>query len=376
MMDRLLKRGIIILFLLSLIISLKGQIFLHIDTIITNISGVTYEFLPVQSENNFNFLFYSTKNKKQNFELLTIKDTVIIRMEIKNKGLDGGGSWYQSAFIDNENLLLLHVDGFLVVYKKNKKGNYVLKETLNIGTGKYGVVSLLDNETVLLMNDYNYYTEKKLYANYALCVFNLQTKEILYSKEMDLGKGILFSHFNSTALMESKKNKIAVAHPTLPFIYIYNEKLEPIDTIHARFQQIVSVDSVINAVFTDSFIERNRFNPGLIIETIENGKIDKMERIEKVFWLSDDIVGYTICQPYSRWARIFVFYSISEKRELYKKIELYPDGSNAPYNFVCSKRVLINNNKTIWYEDIYEDDESDFYYEFRLYNSPLFNSTK
>jgi hypothetical protein len=365
-MNILLKKNSIFIFFLSVIIQLKGQVFLRTDTIPTNISKITYEYLPIQSENNFNFLLYSTKNKKQNFELITIKDTVIRRMKIKNQKLDGGGSWYNSAVMDNEKLLLLHVDGFLVVYKKNKKGNYIFKEILNIKGRGFNTISLLDSENVLLANSYNSYNKEKLYDNYALCVFNLRTKKIIHSKKMDMGKGILLSHASVAFSIESKKDKIAMAHPTLPFIYIYNDKLEPIDT--------VSVDSVINSVFTDSFLKRNRTNPKAIIETILDKKIDQMERIEKIFWLSDDTLGYTIRQPLSR-ERMFVFYSVSEKRDLDKKMVLNDDNIT-PYNFTSSGRILINNNKTIWRELIYENDESDLYYMFCIFDKLPFNCTK
>lgn len=375
-MNILFKKNSIIFFYLFIVINLKGQVFSLADSIPTHISQINYSFLPVQSDNAFNFLFYSEKKEKQNFKLFTVKGTSIHKIQLKNMGLDGGGNWYMSAVMSNEILLLLHVDGYLVVYEKNKKGKYIFNKILNIGAGNYSAISLLDNENVLLVNDYNCYTEKKLYEDYALSVLNLQTKNVIHHLEMDLGKGILFSYFSSTKLIESKKNKIAVAHPTLPFIYIYNEKLEPIDTIHAPFQHAVSVDSVINTVFTDSFIKRNRTNPKEIIDAIDNGKIDQMERIEKVFWLNDDIIGYTICQPFSKWARIFVYYSISEKRELYKNIELYSDDSNTPYNFVTSTRVLINNNKTIAIDYIYKNDESDIYYMFYLYDLLPFNGTK
>jgi hypothetical protein len=374
-MSILLKKCSIFLFFLFLIIHLKGQIFSLTDSIPTNISRFAYEFKPVQSENDFNFLFYSIKNKKQNFELITIKDKNICKMEIKNKGLDGGGSWYKSAVMDNKILLLLHVDGYIVVYIKNKKGNYDLKETLNIKGRNFNTISLLDTEKILLMNSYNYYTKEKLYDDYVLCIFNLRTKEVTHQVKVDLGKGILLSHFSSTVLMESKKNKIAVAHPTLPFIYIYNEKLEPIDTIYTKFQHTVSVDSVINTAFSDSFLEHNRMRPKEIIETIEKKKIDQMERVEKVFWINDDILGYTIRQPFSD-ARMFVFYSISEKRELYKRIEPFVRGFILPYNFTSSTRVLINNNKTIWFGSIYKDDESDAYYRFYLYDLLPFNGAK
>ena len=374
-MNTLSKKCTIFLFSLSVIIQSNGQIFSLVDSIPTKISKIKYSFLPIQSDNDFNFLRFSFEKEKQNFELFTIKGTATSKMKIKNAGLDGGGFWYESAAMSNKMLLLYHVNGYLVIYEKNKKENYVLTRVINVGQ-LYSVVSLLDNENILLINDYNGYTEKKLYANYALDVLDLQKKEITYSKEMDLGKGILLSHFNEVALIESKKNKIAVAHPTLPFIYIYNEKLEPIDTIHAQFQQTISVDSVINAVFTDSFITLNRTNPKEIIETIDEKKINKMERIEKVFWLNDDILGYTICQPYSQRAKIFVFYSISEKKELYKRIELYPEGSKNAYNFVYSKRILINNNKTIDIDYIYKDDESDIYYKFNIYEFLPFNGTK
>jgi len=374
-MNRLLKSYSIIFFL-SVLTSLKAQVFTFADSIPTKISGVTHRYLPVHAENNFNFLFYPIKNKNQNFELITLKDTVISKMEIKNRRLDGGGSWYTSAAMSDKHLLLLHVDGFLVIYEKNKKGNYAFKETLNIKGIKFNIISFLDAENLLLMNDYNRYNETKLYDDYALCVFNLRTKKVIHDKEIDLGKGILFSHFASTLLMESKKNRIAVAHPTLPFIYVYNDKLESIDTVFVKFQDAISVDSAINAVFTDLFIEQNRFNPGLMIETIENKKINQMERIEKVFWLNEDILGYTVCQPFSQWARIFVFYSLSEKRELYKKIEFYSEGEDAAYNFINSTRILINNNKTIYHKARYEEDESNFYYEFRLYDMLPFFGTK
>ena len=362
-----------IIFFLSLLTSLKGQVFTFIDSIPTTISTISYKFLPVQSDNSFNFLFYSVKNKKQDFELLTLKDTAISRIPIKNKKLDGGGSWYQSAFISDNKLLLLHVDGYLVVYEKNKKGNFVFKKTLTIKGEKYNIVSLLDNETVLLANSYNGYTEKKLYNDYVLCTYNLKTKE-LYHIEMDLGKGILLSHFATTFLIESKKDKIALAHPTLPFIYIYNDKLEPIDTVYVQFKDSISVDSVINAVFSDDFIKLNRTRPKEIIQTIEDKKIDQLERIEKIFWLSDDVLGYTIRQPLSK-ERMFVFYSISEKKELYRGIDTYVySGIPMCTNFTSSTRVLINNNKTVWYGRIYNEDKSEMYYKFNIYDLLLFSN--
>lgn len=376
-MSTFLLKHIIILSLLSVVTLAKGQVFSLADSIPTDISGNTYRYLPVQSENNFNILLYSTKNKKQNFELITIKDTLICRMEIKNPKLDGGGSWYKSSFLSDKILLLLHVDGLLVMYKKNKKGNFALKKTLNIRKQvgmSFDGISLLNAENIVLMNTYNSYSKEKLYANYALCIYNLPTKRVTYQKEMNLGKGILFSHFSLTSLMESKNEKIAVAHPTLPFICIYNNHLNAIDTISVQFQDTISVDSVINAIFTDSFLERNRARPKVIIETIEKEKINQMERIEKVFWLSDDIVGYTIRQAFST-ARFFVFYSISEEKELERKLVLNNDAIT-PYNFVSTGRILINNNKTIWRKFIYKDDESDFYYKFYIYDKLPFDGTK
>jgi hypothetical protein len=200
-------------------------VFLCTDTIVTDISEVSYSFLPIQSNENFNFLFYSQKNKKHNFELVTIKDTSIVgRIEIKHKKFEGGGSWYQSAYMSNEMLLLLHIEGVLVVYKKNKKGNYKFKEILKIKGRDFNVVSLLDDENILLANSYNFYDKERLYDNYVMLVYNLPTNKVTYETEIDLGKGILLAHYSLTS-MESRKHKIAIAHPTLPFIYIYNEKL-------------------------------------------------------------------------------------------------------------------------------------------------------
>ena len=228
---------------------------------------------------------------------------------------------------------------------------------------------MLDTENVLLMNTYNYNTEKKWYDNYALCIYNLQTNK-RHQIEMDFGKGILLSYFSSTVLIENKKDKIAVAHPTLPFIYIYNNKLETIDTVYVQFQDNISVDSVINTVFSDSLLELNSNRPKEIIQIIKDGNIDQMERIEKVFWLSYDILGYTICKPLSK-ERMFVFYSISQKKELHRNTYY-----GAPYNFFSSTRILIDNNKTIWYEPIYKDDKSDMYYQFRIYDLLPFDGAK
>ena len=365
-MNILLKTGSVIFFL-SLFTSLQGQEFMLTDSIQTTISGITYNQLPIQSDTDFNFLFYSNKNKKQNFELITIKDRVINRMELKNPNLDGGGGWYKSAVMDNEKLLLLHVDGFIVIYQKNKKGNYVLEKTLYIDGRYYNTISLLDSENILLSNSYNSENEKKLYDNFALCVFNLRTKKVTYSKEMDLGKGILLSLSSVAFPIESKKNKIAVAHPTLPFIYIYNDSLNPIDTIYVQFQDAVSADSVIHTVFSDAYLELNKSKAKEIIQIINDEKINKLEMIEKVFWLSDDVLGYTVHLPLSR-ERMFVYYSISEKRELSKRIEPFTMGLNRPYNFISTPRILINNGKTIWHDFILKDDESDMYYKFCFYN--------
>jgi hypothetical protein len=369
-MKILLKKIVLAVFLFAIIIQLNGQVFLSADTIVTDISKISYSFLPVQSNEDFNFLFYSIKNEKKNFELVTIKDTSISKIEIKNTKLKGGGSWYKSAFVSNEILLLLHVDGFLMLYEKNKKGNYTLKKTLNIEGIRFDLVSMLDAENILLMNCYNWYTEEKLYDDYAMLVYNLPTGKVTYEKRIDLGKGILLAHYSLTS-MESRKNKIAVAHPTLPFIYIYNENLEPVDTIYAQFHSSVSADSLINSEFTDSFLERHQTQPKEIIHVIRDKKIHEMERVEKVFWLSDDIVGYTIKQAFSE-KRMFVFYSVSQKKELQKKIVEREE----PYNFISSTRVLLNNNKTIWYGSKYNDDESDIYYLLYLYDKQPFDGTE
>ena len=208
------KNSSLFLLFLCFVISLKGQMFSFIDTIPTNISSIKYEFLPIQSEENFNYLLFSTEKEKQNFELLTIKNnTISNRGRLKNLKLDGGGDWYLSAAMSDKQLLLLHVDGFLVVYTKDKKGNYVLNDVVNIRqqTGRdFNIVSSLDDENIILMNAYNFYTDKKLYDNYTICIYNLRTKEPIRQIEIDLGRGILFSHFASTILMESKKNKIAL----------------------------------------------------------------------------------------------------------------------------------------------------------------------
>lgn len=376
-MKILFKKNSIIFFFLFIVVTLKGQVFSLVDSLPTNISEITYDSHPVHSEKGFYLLFYPIKEKKGDFELLTLKDTEIHKIQLKNPKLDGGGAWIQSVAISDNQLVLYHVDGIIVLYQKNKKGNYVLKEKINIGTQikESSIISFLDSENIILMNDYNYYTEKKLYDNYAICIYNLKSKKVVHQIELDLGKGILLSHYGLGSSIESKKDKIAVAHPTLPYIYIFNDNLNPIDTIHAQFQDKISVDSVVYAIFTDSFIEDNRFNPKGIIKTIEDKKIDQMERIEKVFWLNDDIVGYTIRHPFSK-ARIFVFYSIKEKREIARQIEFYAANSVAPKNFIYTPRILINNNKTIDFNTVYDKDKNDFFFYILLYDILPANGTK
>jgi hypothetical protein len=100
-----------------------------------------------------------------------------------------------------------------------------------------------------------------------------------------------------------------------------------------------------------------------------------MERIEKVFWLSDDILGYMVTKAFSN-ERIFIFYSVSQKKEIYKKIEPYTKGVPSAYNFLSTTRVLLNNNKTIWYGSKYKDDGSDIYFQFYLYDLLPFDGTK
>ena len=138
-MKILLKKCTIILFSLSVIIQSKGQFFSLVDSIPTRISQIKYEFLPIQSDNDFNYLCYSSEKDKQNFKLVTVRGTSISKMKIKNIGLDGGGHSYMSAVMSNEILLLFNIDGYLVVYKKKKKENYVLKEVINIGQGYYKI---------------------------------------------------------------------------------------------------------------------------------------------------------------------------------------------------------------------------------------------
>lgn len=87
------------------------------------------------------------------------------------------------------------------------------------------------------------------------------------------------------------------------------------------------------------------------------------EKVEKVFFVTDDIVGYTIALQHTSNTRTFVLYSLSQRKEVYKVTDTFNNDKMA-YQFLSSGCVVVKNGKTPYYD--YKVKKNKYWYQFYI----------
>ena len=297
------------------------------------------DIVIVDSEANINIV--SWKNRKDKYGYHEIcKDGVIID---DNKFILMSQDYLYEAIV--------HKDKLRCTRKHKLIGNYSLIFSSNDST-----------DNLILGNTYNYCQENKKFDCFRLATFNSKTGKCENELNIDVGKGIFFSHF-SYQMIAVSKDFIAVAHPTKPEIYIYNHNLEKTGTITIDYPIIYDTGEKIDSLLPDKLLYENKFNTANIVRILSKSDILKLPRIVKIAFVNNDYL-FIMVQPTNnnesnnnwREDKIHYIYSMSENKFLEPKgkisnfIEI---NSSQPLSFI--------NDITIVISDSLENDKYKYY---------------
>ena len=366
------KKIVLIILAITTLTFAYSQSFYVCDSLFTDIeeSGKMDIMIP-SCDSNFYVLIFS-REQRNKMQLVKIFPDASFKVYPVPKFLLDKRDEVISGQMYKNKLYLYCSDGYIRIFNHtNEKFRLKKKIYARSPYRKFESITVVNDSIILLMNGYNFkYEPVSKHDNYAMRIFDIKNNKIVADKEIDLGKGIELAYYSRYSLIESNGKNILLAHPTRPEIYIFNLNLQCTDTIHCRFTTHVNYDSIVNTLLTESLM--HPYNTYGRIQFFQNSDILDYEKIEKVFFISNDIIGYTIEQDnvdptygnsHFKRDKIFVTYSLSQKKEL--SYMPTPFESIVARNFTSSGRILIKNNKTIHF-DCYEKNEK-VYYRFNIY---------
>jgi len=163
-----------------------------------------------------------------------------------------------------------------IKYKKSEyfSGIYPIKNSIN---------------KFLLYNTYNNPITNVFPDIFRIAILNIKTRLVEKIREVPVEKGSLFSHYGYNLIVNSE-DKIAVAHPTKPEFYIYNNELDIIDTVCINYPDINNTNKLIDSTFSDEYLKQNRFDPisSYITKINEEFLYLSKARIHKISFLTND----------------------------------------------------------------------------------------
>lgn len=350
-----------------LLTDIYAQLFTLSDSICTKISAVNKDLFPLLS-NDESFYYLSVSSiKPRKAQIIGIKSNneLVVRDFPKLKKYDRYG--LQWATIVGNRLFFKYADAlFIADLQKNGKYKIIKQKYYYSQTNElYDKLFAINNSQVILMQDYDRrYNDEDTCGSYSMCVYDVEKEKIVNKKDVYLGRGIALGFNSRYTPLQTNGKHIVLAHPTKPEIYIFNLQLEAIDTIYCSFVTKVNYDSIIHSLLTDEIMKTK--NNAQRFNIMTDDKIVEYEKVEKVFFITDDIIGYTIAEKRSLSERTFVLYSISQRKEVFKSIDTF-EGHNMPYQFLSSYPVLIKNKKSINYT-YYVTNKENYNYMFYLYD--------
>ncbi|NLA25169.1 MAG: hypothetical protein GX879_09410 [Bacteroidales bacterium] len=266
---------------------------------------------------------------------------------------------------ENKFLILTQYYLYYLRLKKDKlKTQGKIKLSQNYDNQFNSIYFLGDKPTkyALLANTYNHLRSDQLHDVFRIAKFNLKSKKIEKTVNINMGKGIFLSHY-SYQMISTTEEHIAIANPYKPEIYLFDNQLNFIDTVFINYPEIYTTQIFLDSLLTDEFIKENKPGGHNIIEYLNDNDIYSRPRILKIAFINKDLL-FVLVQPKidrksSDWSKykLHYIYSISDK-SFYKD-----EGFYSYYSHINSSQpLLFVNNSAISMTDSVDSNNKFKYY--------------
>ncbi len=309
-------------------------------------------------DTDFDTLFFLTIDSSNNVQWLQWKCE-------KDKDGDSDVCTKGVCLLNNEMLLMSQY----YLYRVKQKGNKLktvkrikLPQKENFDFESIYQINGNSSNHILLVNTYNFSRSDTLHDVFRLAKYNFKKKKIEESLTLDVGKGIFLSHFSYQWVTTSNHN-IAVAHPCKPEIYLFNNNLSSVDTIVVDYPEIYKTKNFLDSILTNNLILKNKYKTANLIKLLNEKKIVRFPKIEKIAFINEDLL-FILIQPdisinSKNWSKnkLHFIYSISNQ-EFYET-----KGLLSNFNIINSSQPLMfANNCTVNLSDSVDSKNEYKYY--------------
>lgn len=195
------------------------------------------------------------------------------------------------------------------IYILGRDDIYVLNgyygDSINVSqitySNKYKVdeIFILNKEKLLMASTYigHYKENNQVFGSIKLFAYDQHTKCVTDSLSVNIDYGMLYTYNSSTQLLDVKDNRIVLANPVDLTLKIYTESFDEVKEIALPKSTPSSTRDSLRKYFSDEFLYPTKVNSkGRIYRLKESGAFS-WERIEKVFFITNDIIGISKTLP-------------------------------------------------------------------------------
>ena len=248
------------------------------------------------------------------------------------------------------------------IYRTKKTGQVLVEDKRIRLKDDCNFISSLDGKIggnrVLLADTYNDTRKGRPYDIISLKVFNMKTRLVERSANLDIGNGILMSHIRLDMVANSN-DYVAVSSPLLGEVYVMNNKLKVIDTIVVDYPPIRRTKQLLDSILPDKVLLENYPNAHLNLRIMNKHSFHLRPKINKIAFVGNDLLYIEVPVEEDSYSgrHIDFVYSIPLKKFLNDSGKI-----NNNKEILLSQPLIFNGSNTITISDSLGNDGIYHYY--------------
>ena len=287
----------------------------------------------------------------------TLKDNKLY-FKRPRKGLSAYEDLYYGAEMPGGEVLL---KSQFYIYRTQKQENELhLKKKIRL-RNSYNFISRLDGiskNKVVLANTYNNSYKGRPYDNIRVSIFNMGTRRTEKSVKVDIGKGILLSHYGFNMIAKSD-DYIAVSSPLKGEVYIMNNKLNVIDTVKINYSPILHTEQLLDSILPDKVLLENYGKAYLNLQIMSEYKIYLKPKIDKIAFVGNDLLFIMVHIDEAEYSGKHIDFVYSVKSKKFRNSNGVINGNN---DLMSSQQILFNGTSYVTIDDSLGNDGIYHYY--------------
>ena len=181
----------------------------------------------------------------------------------------------------------------------------------------------LKPNTLLLASEYNFYQNGKNGYFDKLRFYTLEIDKMKRIKkipfEFDIGIGMLYTYYNFHQWIDILNGHIVIADPLNSEIKLFDTDFKNYKNISIPNQNSGTADT-LRKYFTNAFLKETLINPKQRIHLLDDIHAEDLEYIEKIFFITDDIIGISKTQPdLTEKSRMLYYFDLKTDSFIYNK---------------------------------------------------------